>query len=120
MEGDCAVKFAWRMCRNKSEAELPKIAKEVDGLAKLAGSRDLVKISDLRKGLIFTIKMVKNIFSDDTTMATPLALTDGIMLRESKSTSVAGSRKRESAGSDPGNETGRSSKRSKTSYGFKR
>ncbi|VDB83518.1 Bgt-20298 [Blumeria graminis f. sp. tritici] len=117
LEGDCAVKFAWRMCGNKSEAELLKIAKDVDGLAKLAGSRDFVKISDLRQGLIFTNKMVKNTLPDDTTMATPLALTDGIMLRESKSTSVAGSRKRKSAGSDSGTETGRSSKRSKSSYG---
>ncbi|VDB83504.1 Bgt-20301 [Blumeria graminis f. sp. tritici] len=117
LEGDCAVKFAWRMCGNKSEAELLKIAKDVDGLAKLAGSRDFVKISDLRQGLIFTKKMVKDTLPDDTTMATPLALTDGIMLRESKSTSVAGSRKRKSAASDSGTETGRSSKRSKTSYG---
>ncbi|CAD6501124.1 BgTH12-01378 [Blumeria graminis f. sp. triticale] len=98
LEGDCAVKFAWRMCGNKSEA-------------------DLLKISDLRQGLIFTKKMVKDTLPDDTTMATPLALTDGIMLRESKSTSVAGSRKRKSAGSDSGTETGRSSKRSKSSYG---
>ncbi|CAD6501121.1 BgTH12-01375 [Blumeria graminis f. sp. triticale] len=97
LEGDCAVKFAWRMCGNKSE--------------------DFVKISDLRQGLIFTKKMVKDTLPDDTTMATPLALTDGIMLRESKSTSVAGSRKRKSAASDSGTETGRSSKRSKTSYG---
>ncbi|VDB83503.1 Bgt-50312 [Blumeria graminis f. sp. tritici] len=108
------------MCGNKSEAELLKIAKDVDGLAKLAGSRDFVKISDLRKGLIFTNKMEKNTLPDDTTMATPLALTDGTMLRESKSTSVAGSRKRKSATSDSGTETGRSNKRSKTSYGCKR
>ncbi|CAD6501120.1 BgTH12-01374 [Blumeria graminis f. sp. triticale] len=81
-------------------------------------SEDFVKISDLRKGLIFTNKMEKNTLPDDTTMATPLALTDGTMLRESKSTSVAGSRKRKSATSDSGTETGRSNKRSKTSYGF--
>ncbi|CAD6501133.1 BgTH12-01387 [Blumeria graminis f. sp. triticale] len=117
LEGDCAVKFAWRMCGNKSEAKLLKIAKDVDRLAKLAGSRDFVKISDLRKGLIFTNKMVKNTLPDDTTMATPLALTDGIMLCESKSTSVAGSRKSKSATRDSGTETGRSSKRLKTSYG---
>ncbi|VDB83794.1 Bgt-50214 [Blumeria graminis f. sp. tritici] len=120
LEGDCAVKFAWRICGNNSEAELLKIAKDLDGLAKHAGSRDFVKISDLRKGLIFTNNMMKNTLPDDTTMATPLALTDGIMLRESKSTSVAGSRKRKSAGSDSGTETGRLSKRSRTSYGCKR
>ncbi|VCU40395.1 Bgt-50975 [Blumeria graminis f. sp. tritici] len=108
------------MCENKSEAELLKIAKGVDGLAKLAGSLDLVKISDLRKGLKCTNKMVKFTLPDDTTMATPLALTDGIMLRESKSTSLAGSQKCKSATSDSATETGRSSKRSKTLYGYKR
>ncbi|SZF03900.1 unnamed protein product [Blumeria hordei] len=108
LERDCAVKFAWRMCGNNSEAELLKIAKDVDGMAKLAGSRDFKKISDLRNGLIFTKKMLKNTLPGDTTMATPLAFTDGIMLRESKSTSIAGSRKRKSATSDAGTATGRS------------
>ncbi|SZF00711.1 unnamed protein product [Blumeria hordei] len=117
LDRDCAVKFAWRMCGNTSEAELLKIAKDVDGMAKLEGSRDFKKISDLRKGLIFTNKMLKNTLPDDTTMATPLAFTNGIMLRESKSTSIAGSRKRKSATSDAGTATGRSSKRSKTSHG---
>ncbi|VCU41260.1 Bgt-50438, partial [Blumeria graminis f. sp. tritici] len=119
LEGDCAVKFSWRMYGDHSEAELLKLAKDVDGMANLMGSRDFVKISDLRKDLIFTNKMVKNIFPDDIAMATPLSFTDGIMLRESKSTSIAGTRKRKSATSDFGTETGRSSKRSKTSYGCK-
>ncbi|CAD6501117.1 BgTH12-01371 [Blumeria graminis f. sp. triticale] len=117
LEGDCAVKFSWRMCGDHSEAELLKLAKDVDGMANPMGSRDFVKISDLRKDLIFTNKMVKNTFPDDISMATPLSFTDGIMLRESKSTSIAGTRKRKSATSDSGTETGRSSKRSKTSHG---
>ncbi|CAD6505694.1 BgTH12-01184 [Blumeria graminis f. sp. triticale] len=98
LEGDCAVKFSWRMCGDHSEAEL-------------------LKISDLRKDLIFTNKMVKNTYPDDIAMATPLSFTDGIMLRESKSTSIAGAPKRKSATSDSGTETGRSSKRSKASHG---
>ncbi|SZF00606.1 unnamed protein product [Blumeria hordei] len=117
LEGDCAVKFSWRMCGDNSEAELLKLEKDIDGMADLRGSRDFVKISDLRKDLIFTNKMVKNTLPDYKAMATPLSFTDGIMLRETKSTSIAGARKRKSATSDPGTETGRSSKRSKTSYG---
>nr|ABW72073.1 serine/threonine protein kinase domain protein [Blumeria hordei] len=74
-------------------------------------------ISDLRKDLIFTNKMVKNTLPDDKAMATPLSFIDGTMLRESKSTSIVGTRKRKSATSDSGTDTGRSSKRSKTSYG---
>ncbi|CCU83175.1 serine/threonine-protein kinase Sgk2, partial [Blumeria hordei DH14] len=117
LEEDCAVKFSWRMCGDNSEAELLKLAKGIDGMADLMVPRDFVKISDLRKDLIFTNKMVKNAIPDDKAIATPLSLNDGIMLRESKSTSKAGSRKRKSATSDSGTETGRSSKRSKTSYG---
>ncbi|SZE99255.1 unnamed protein product [Blumeria hordei] len=117
LEEDCAVKFSWRMCGVNSEAELLKLAKGIDGMADLMGSRDFVKISDLRKDLIFTNKMVKNTLPDDKAMATPLSFIDGTMLRESKSTSIVGTRKRKSATSDSGTDTGRSSKRSKTSYG---
>ncbi|CCU83176.1 serine/threonine-protein kinase Sgk2 [Blumeria hordei DH14] len=74
-------------------------------MADLMGSRDFVKISDLRKDLILTNKMVKNTLPDDKAMATPLSFID------------VGTRKRKSATSDSGTDTGRSSKRSKTSYG---
>ncbi|CCU75944.1 serine/threonine protein kinase Sgk2 [Blumeria hordei DH14] len=117
LEEDCEVKFSWRMCGDNLEAELLKLAKGIDGMADLMGSRDFVKTSDLRKDLIFTNKMVKNTLPDDKAMATPLSFTNGTMLRESKSTSIVGARKRKSATSDSGTETGRSCKRSKTSYG---
>ncbi|SZE99257.1 unnamed protein product [Blumeria hordei] len=117
LEGECAVKFSRRMCGHNSKAELLKLAKGIDGMADLMGSRDFVKISGLRKDLIFTNKMVKKTLPDDKAMATPFSFTDGTMLRESKSTSVVVARKRKCATSDSVTETGRSSKRSKTSYG---
>ncbi|CCU74485.1 serine/threonine protein kinase domain protein [Blumeria hordei DH14] len=117
LEGECAVKFSRRMCGHNSEAELLKLAKGIDGMADLMGSRDFVKISDLRKDLIFTNKMVKNTLPVDKATATPLSFTDDTMLRKNKSTSVVVARKRKCATSDSVTETGRSSKRSKTSHG---
>ncbi|CCU78151.1 serine/threonine-protein kinase Sgk2 [Blumeria hordei DH14] len=57
LDGGCIVKFSWRMCGDDSEAELLEHAKDIDGLVKLVGSRDSVKISELRAGLIFTHEM---------------------------------------------------------------
>ncbi|SZF00970.1 unnamed protein product [Blumeria hordei] len=119
LDGGCIVKFSWRMCGDDSEAELLEHAKDVDGLVKLVGSRDSVKISELRAGLIFTHEMVKDTRPKDKAMATPLEFTEGYMPDQKKSTSrtVKQKRKRNSEVNEAGTEYGRSSKRARSSAG---
>ncbi|SZF01130.1 unnamed protein product [Blumeria hordei] len=119
LDGGCIVKFSWRMCGDDSEAELLEHAKDVDGLVKLVGSRDSVKISELRAGLIFTHEMVKDTRPKDKAMATPLQFTEGYMPDQKKSTSktVKQKRKRNSEVNEAGTEYGRSSKRARSSAG---
>ncbi|SZF01195.1 unnamed protein product [Blumeria hordei] len=110
LDGGCIVKFSWRMCGDDLEAELLEHAKDVDGLVKLVGSRDSVKISELRAGLIFTHEMVKDTRPKDKAMATPLEFTEGYMPDQKKSTSktVKQRRKRNSEVNEAGTEYGRS------------
>ncbi|VCU40090.1 Bgt-20769 [Blumeria graminis f. sp. tritici] len=115
LDGGCIVKFSWRMCGDDSEAKLLERAKDVDGMVKLVGWRDSVKISQLREGLIFTQAMVKDTRPNDKAMATPLEFTDGFMSDQKKSTSKTTKRKRRGEVNEAGTEYGRSSKRARSS-----
>ncbi|VCU40003.1 Bgt-20360 [Blumeria graminis f. sp. tritici] len=117
LDGGCIVKFSWRMCGDDSEAKLLELAKDVDGMVKLVGSRDSVKISQLREGLIFTQAMVKDTRPNDKAMATPLEFTEGFMPDRKKSTSMTTKRKRRGEVNEAGSEYGRSSKRARSSAG---
>ncbi|CAD6499922.1 BgTH12-04027 [Blumeria graminis f. sp. triticale] len=90
-------------------------AKDVDGMVKLVGWRDSVKISQLREGLIFTQAMVKDTRPNDKAMATPLEFTDCFMSDQKKSTSKNTKRKRKGEVNEAGTEYGRSSKRARSS-----
>ncbi|SZF00317.1 unnamed protein product [Blumeria hordei] len=67
----CVVKFSWRICDGHSETELLEMAKNVTGMAQILGSLDLVRISKLREGLLFTKSMVKDIRPTEKVMTTP-------------------------------------------------
>ncbi|CAD6499908.1 BgTH12-04013 [Blumeria graminis f. sp. triticale] len=92
-------------------------AKDVDGMVKLVGWRDSVKISQLREGLIFTQAMVKDTRPNDKAMATPLGFTDGFMPDQKKSTSKTTKRKRRGEVNEAGTKYERSSKRARSSAG---
>ncbi|SZF00314.1 unnamed protein product [Blumeria hordei] len=67
----CVVKFSWRICDGHSETELLEMAKNVTGMAQILGSLDLVRISKLREGLLFTKTMVKDTRPTEKVMTTP-------------------------------------------------
>ncbi|SZF05201.1 unnamed protein product [Blumeria hordei] len=64
------VKISWRTVGRLSEVELLMRAQEVKGVASLIGSRDVIKISELRSGLIFTQEMNKDIHPMEVKMTT--------------------------------------------------
>ncbi|SZF02529.1 unnamed protein product [Blumeria hordei] len=96
------VKFSWKICGKTSEVELLKIAKDVVGMAKLIGWRDLVQTSTLRKGLIFTHRMVKCTRPAEKALTTPVVLIGNSVQYLKKSTSKAESRKRKSESEQAG------------------
>ncbi|CCU82701.1 serine/threonine-protein kinase Sgk2 [Blumeria hordei DH14] len=67
----CVVKFSWRICDGHSETELLEMAKNITGMAQILGSLDLVKISKLREGLLFTKTMVKDTRPTEKVILTP-------------------------------------------------
>ncbi|CCU82687.1 serine/threonine protein kinase domain protein, partial [Blumeria hordei DH14] len=113
VEKSFVVKFSWKICGGTSEVDLLQIAKDVVGMAKLEGWRDLVQISTLRKGLKFTHKMVKNTRPAEQVLTTPVVLS-GKSIQVSKSTSKAGSRKRKSVSQKDGNAVEPVSKRTRS------
>ncbi|SZF03906.1 unnamed protein product [Blumeria hordei] len=102
VEKSYVVKFSRKICGGTSEVDLLQIAKDVVGMAKLEGWRDLVPISTLRKGLKFTHKMVKNTRPAEQVLTT-LVVLSGKSIQVLKSTSKAGSRKRKSESQKDGN-----------------
>ncbi|CAD6503154.1 BgTH12-02823 [Blumeria graminis f. sp. triticale] len=96
------VKFSWKICGKTSEVELLKIAKDVVGMAKLIGSRDLVQTSTLRKGLTFIHLMVKYTRPAEKILTTPVVLSGNSVQYLKKSTSKAESRKRKSESGQAG------------------
>ncbi|VCU39399.1 Bgt-51867 [Blumeria graminis f. sp. tritici] len=90
------VKFSWKICGKTSEVELLKVAKDVVGMAKLIGWRDLVQTSTLRMGLTFTQLMVKCTRPAEKVLTTPVVLSGNSVQYLKKSTSKAKSRKRKS------------------------
>ena len=58
-DGTLVVKFSWRPDKKRSEADYLTIARGVKGVPVLVGSRDVITIEDLRKGL--EIKTPKNL-----------------------------------------------------------
>ncbi|EPQ66527.1 BgtA-20836 [Blumeria graminis f. sp. tritici] len=93
----CAVKFSWRICDGLSEIELLEMVDNIPGMAKILGSVDLVKISQLREGLLFTKSMVKDTCPTEKIMTTPYDLS-GKMTRipkESVNNQLSRKRKRE-------------------------
>ncbi|VDB86010.1 Bgt-50634 [Blumeria graminis f. sp. tritici] len=65
-----AVKISWRAVRRLSEVELLMRARNVRGVATLIGSRNHVKISDLRSGLTFMEEMNRDIHPLEMKMTT--------------------------------------------------
>ncbi|VDB84082.1 Bgt-51672-2, partial [Blumeria graminis f. sp. tritici] len=93
----CVVKFSWRICDGLSEIELLEMADNIPGMAKILGSANLVKISQLREGLLFTKSMVKDTRPTEKIMTTPYDLS-GEMIRipkESVNNQLSRKRKRE-------------------------
>ncbi|CAD6506424.1 BgTH12-07350, partial [Blumeria graminis f. sp. triticale] len=93
----CVVKFSWRICDGLSEIELLEMADNIPGMAKILGSANLVKISQLREGLLFTKSMVKDTRPTEKIMTTPYDLS-GEMTRipkESVNNQLSRKRKRE-------------------------
>ncbi|CAD6506421.1 BgTH12-07347 [Blumeria graminis f. sp. triticale] len=93
----CVVKFSWRICDGLSEIELLEMADNIPGMAKILGSVNLVKISQLREGLLFTKSMVKDTRPTEKIMTTPYDLS-GEMIRipkESVNNQLSRKRKRE-------------------------
>ncbi|VCU39402.1 Bgt-51871 [Blumeria graminis f. sp. tritici] len=96
------VKFSWKICGKTSEVELLKVAKDVVGMAKLIGWRDLVQTSTLRKGLTLTQLMVKCTRPAEKVLTTPVVLSGNSVQYLKKSTSKAESRKRKSESEQAG------------------
>ena len=62
------VKISWRAVDRLSEVSLLMQARDVRGVARLIGSRDDSKISELRKGLTITGEMKRDVHLDDSLM----------------------------------------------------
>ncbi|SZF00379.1 unnamed protein product [Blumeria hordei] len=93
----CVVIFSWRICDGLSENELLEMADNITGMALILGSLDLVKISKLRDGLLFTRTMVKDTRPTEKVLTTPHDLsreTTGIP-RESVNNQLSRKGKRE-------------------------
>ncbi|VCU41201.1 Bgt-50744 [Blumeria graminis f. sp. tritici] len=64
--------ISWRAVDRLSEVSLLMQARDVRGVARLIGSRDDSKISELREGLIITSEMERDVHPDDSLMTTTL------------------------------------------------
>ncbi|VCU41207.1 Bgt-20440 [Blumeria graminis f. sp. tritici] len=62
--------ISWRAVDRLSEVNLLMQARDVRGVARLIGSRDDSKISELRKGLKITSEMKRDVHPDDSLMTT--------------------------------------------------
>ncbi|CAD6499393.1 BgTH12-03510 [Blumeria graminis f. sp. triticale] len=113
VEKSFVVKFSWKICGGTSEVDLLQIAKDVVGMAKLEGWRDLVQISTLRKGLQFTHQMVKCTRPAEQVLTTPVVLS-GKSIQVLKSASKAESRKRKNESQKHGDEIEPVSKRTRS------
>ncbi|CAD6500897.1 BgTH12-06601 [Blumeria graminis f. sp. triticale] len=70
LDGTYVVKISWRAVDRLSEVSLLMQARDVRGVARLIGSRDDSKISELREGLTITSEMERDVHPDDSLMTT--------------------------------------------------
>ncbi|CAD6501136.1 BgTH12-01390 [Blumeria graminis f. sp. triticale] len=110
----CVVKFSWRICDSISEIELLEKADSIAGMVRIIGSLDLVKISQLREGLIFTKTMVKNLCPTENVMNTPHDYSGEIKRIPKESVNNQLGRKRKSEALQAEKEVASSSKREKS------
>ncbi|VDB90791.1 Bgt-50889 [Blumeria graminis f. sp. tritici] len=71
-DSSCVLLLSLGKYEENSEADLVKEADNIPGMAKIIGSLDLVKTSELRKDLLFAETVVKWTSPDKKAMTTPL------------------------------------------------
>ncbi|CCU75490.1 serine/threonine-protein kinase Sgk2 [Blumeria hordei DH14] len=98
----CVVKFSWRICDGHLEIELLEMANNITGMAQILGSLDLIKISKLRDGLLFTKTMVKDTRPTEKVLTTPYDLSGETtrIPKESVNNQLSRKRKREALQDD--------------------
>ena len=103
------VKFSWRAAERQAESEHLRAARNVPGVATLEGSRDIISIKELRRGLKFSESMRREIPLADSVGSGSASKSFASEPSQLESLGLSGTKRRSNGGEEPSSKKLRSS-----------